>query len=370
MSYWWGSPSTPPPPTSPTPPAPTVPSEPAPPPNMTTPIVPALSMTATPEMNRNIMNEAIAAFNAHGGRMWLPAGRFPIRAPLATLRGAGLIEGSGAFSSQSSGTVLAVTGSGQLWTTERPVWFKYFLVDGGDAGIVFEGVNGGGIEGMVLQQQRISILLHESNQYTLRDSSLTSYTETGVLINGTGPGQDGGDATIDNLVHVGAAGSKALRWTGMGGLKYVNNKILLQGMSAEAALDFDAEDGVRTGDLILCGNSIEGSYSYGVRFQARGTGAYANVQCQNNQLTGMTWRHMTFESAEIGIFNVGGNIYSGGSSPVLLDILAAVDGYVGGNTFGGNGQQPDAIVIGPSAIRVTVGPNHYGAGIGREVVRL
>jgi len=329
-----------------------------------------LATAGTAAANKTAMNAAIAACNAAGGcRLILPGGSYTINAGLTGFTAAAVVEGVGGFSSATSGTVFSVSGSGTLFTvTTVPVWFKHFFVSGGTTAIAFSGIAGGGIDGLWLAGQTTPITLVNSNQYILRASTLVSYTASGIAISGTGTPQDSGDATIEGLTMNGSQNSIGLSWTGEGGLRFLNNKVLVQTGSTSAAIDVNAANGVITGDLLFIGNSIEGDYAYAFLFQSTGSGSYTNILINSNQLACCTSNILAANTANILRTVITGNTFWGGSSTIHCAVLNATDTYIGGNNFAGNGQTVDAISINAAATRTTVGANHFDSTITRNLV--
>lgn len=212
--------------------------------------------------NKTALNAAIALLNAGpGGCLLLPPGVYYTDGDLTTLSAASIVRGMGAFSSQTSGTTLVVT-SGTLFTATKPVWYEHFLIGGGTTAIRFSGVNGGGLRGMYLDAQAISVDIEDSNSYHIgTGSSIVNSTSDAVRITASGAG-DGGDATIHGLTIVTASGN-GLTWQGGGGLKFIGNKIMGANSGSSAAIALNPAKGIRTGDLLFEGNSIEGAHNYG-----------------------------------------------------------------------------------------------------------
>ena len=316
---------------------------------------------ASAAANKTALNAAIAACNtALGCQLILPAGTFNVDPTLTTISVAAVVQGAGAFSSGTSGTNLVVSGAGTLFTVTKPVWFKNILITGGTTAIAFSSVNGGGIDGLYLATQTgNAITVTTSNAYTLRDSSIIGYTTAGVAVTATAPG-DGGDATITGCTFQGAINSSALTWTGGGGLRFNNNKILVITSSTGAAISINAATATVTNDILIQNNSIEGAYAIGVHLTTTGAGVITSLLVNNNQFAGMSTNYILVNSASINDVSITGNTLVGGTAGITYILLTnLVTGIVSGNIINGNGGAPTGISVGAAATGVQIGTNKY-----------
>lgn len=316
---------------------------------------------ASAAANKTALNAAIAACNtANGCQLILPAGIFNIDPTLTTIAVAAVVQGAGAFSSETSGTAIIVSGAGTLFTVSKPVWFKNMLIRGGTTAIAFSTVNGGGIDGLYLATQTgNAITVTTSNAYTLRDSSIIGYTTAGVAVTATAPG-DGGDATITGCTFQGAINSSALTWTGGGGLRFNNNKILVITSSTGAAISINAATATVTSDILIQNNSIEGAYAIGVHLTTTGAGVITSLLVNNNQFAGMSTNYILVNSASINDVSITGNTLVGGTAGITYILLTnLVTGIVSGNIINGNGGAPTGISVGAAATGVQIGTNKY-----------
>lgn len=121
--------------------------------------------------------------------------------------------------------------------------------------------------------------------WLMRNVKATYNAANGTVVtirNTTTP--DAGDATIDNLSVYGGAGVTGVRWSGGGGLRLINSKLL----QIQTGIWCNPDPGVNTGIIFICTNSFDGCTANGISIDNyyAGTG-YGNIVVSENIFTGL-----------------------------------------------------------------------------------
>lgn len=194
-------------------------------------------------------------------------------------------------------------------------------------------------------QKCISFL--NTQLFTLVNSQISCSNVTVEVAGTVNP--DAGDSTIyGSTLQAGDQGT-ALLWTGSGGLRFENNKINLNAAGPTGGMAFgvrlDPAPGVRTSDIFIIGNSIEGLSpsvnGYGVFAQRSGTiTSVGNVLIHSNEIVarGCIYIPTDANAAWMGNVSIANNACGVQSSgPGTFGI--SVDGVIGlsiiGNTIAG-----------------------------------
>lgn len=190
-----------------------------------------------------------------------------------------------------------------------------------------------------------------------------SITQSILAQNNNNPDQ--GDHTVSECWFETATLDHILVQTGGG--KYVNNKIL--GGANGIRMLWPA--GALTSDLNITGGSIEGQTSRGIQLTcSNSTGFFTQVNIEGVQLGGQPrCVEVTGITAWLNIINITGCVFyldtGSGSVCVFLDMVS--NGFVGNNTYRGNGSSQVGVQLGSTCTDMVVGDGQY-SGIATKVV--
>lgn len=170
---------------------------------------------------------------------------------------------------------------------------------------------------------------------------------------------DAGDSTIEKcLFTTVSTTAKGILHTSSGGLRVINNKCI----GGFAFYQLSLAAGVNTSDLLVTGNSIEGTASSGfLAGRQSTTGTFSNITITGNQFAGIQFP-VNFNDGTAGWLSkitVTGNAIPIAASGVGVNLSTVNNFVVSGNTFSGANPACVAIAIGASSTGGSIGTNRY-----------
>jgi len=171
---------------------------------------------------------------------------------------------------------------------------------------------------------------------------------------------DAGDSTIKNSVlTTNSSTENSIFHVSSGGLRLINNKHI----GGFAFYQLSLAAGVNTSDLLVTGNSIEGTASSGLLANRQaGTGTFSNIVITGNQFAGIAFP-VNFNNGATGwlskIAITGNVVLVSGSNGVGVNISTANAFHISGNQFTATDATSKAVVVAATATDGQIGQNEY-----------
>jgi len=184
-----------------------------------------------------------------------------------------------------------------------------------------------------------------------------NYLSSGIAVGNTFNG-DAGDSTIrDCLFSTTSTTAAAITHLSSGGLRVINNK----NIGGFCFYQLNLAAGVNTSDLLITGNSIEGTSSSGLLANRQGSGTFSNITITGNQFAGVQFP-VNFNDGTAGWLNniaISGNVIPVLTGGVGVNISAAGNFMVGNNAFSAADATSKAISVAVTASSGRIGENQY-----------
>jgi hypothetical protein len=185
-----------------------------------------------------------------------------------------------------------------------------------------------------------------------------NYLSAAIVVGNSFVG-DAGDSTIKEcLFTTVSTTAKAILHLSSGGLRINNNKCI----GGFAFYQLSLAAGVNTSDLLVTGNSIEGTASSGLLAGRQGsTGTFSNITITGNQFAGIQFP-VNFNDGTAGWLSkitITGNAIPIGPNGVGVNLSASQNFIVAGNAFSGGNPACVAVTVAASSSGGTIGSNNY-----------
>jgi len=170
---------------------------------------------------------------------------------------------------------------------------------------------------------------------------------------------DAGDSTISNCVlTTNVVTAIGISHVSSGGLRIISNKHI----GGFCFYSLGLASGVNTSDLLITGNSIEGTSSSGLLASRQSTtGTFSNVVITGNQFAGIQFP-INFNNGVTGWFSklsITGNVFLVSANGVGVNISTASGFQISGNQFTATDATSKAISIALTASDGQIGSNEY-----------
>jgi Right handed beta helix region len=329
--------------------------------------------------NLAALNSLATACNASpsGCRIYVPSGLYVVAGSVTPFTTNVTIYGTAPSEVSVGGTVfLETSASATLFDFQNTAIVSDLVFGGGGVtALKFENPTALTYQSGIIRctfsgQTGAAVIMENNAWYVIRDSvwngaGVTSGSYVGLQISSPRvPDVDQGTIT-GNLFTTPAQAFAAIYWISGGGTRIVNNKILTSHLYT-TGIYVDPAAGVRTADIFVTNNSLEGPGKYGVYLDSSHgdpTTAVNNFVISDNQFGGFAYAQVQTNSAQIGNVSITSNQFitpPAGSNPTIA--LAAVSGaYVADNLFDRATTVGivSGIYVSGAATDVTIGQNAY-----------